>query len=219
MGMDEGEAECGGDSDDEKASLRSKGTMRSGSPQPSRSFFGFGGADKSKTNPDFIFKDETLGAIATMIKTTEDEARKADAAFMKNFNDNRKPVLQKEIDTATAGVKMLKDLIEKEVHRGLEFVKDYEEQLKVQTDKLEALKKERHLPTSTIVLGNDGVYIGIDDIWIEQVSGSFLIDLMPSGNREDKPIITLVLSGKAFASKRSLPVCSIHSFYKFDCPL
>ncbi len=66
---------------------------------------------------------------------------------------------------------------------------------------MEELKKIYHFPVSNIVLGQAGVYCGLEDVWLELASGYFTLDLIPNqlvrnGTTSTTcPQIQLVLSG------------------------
>ena len=53
--------------------------------------------------------------------------------------------------------------------------------------------QEYFFPIAPIVLGQGGVYCALDDVWLEQAAGYFMLDLV-SSNRES-PTIKLLLSG------------------------
>ncbi len=63
------------------------------------------------------------------------------------------------------------DLLKCSLLVGLEFVSKLEEELKIVNEKIECLKKEYFFPTSGLVLGQGGVYCGLDDLWLEQAAG------------------------------------------------
>ena len=61
-------------------------------------------------------------------------------------------------------------------------------------DKLKAFtmsgrcKKKLYFPSSAYTLGGDGVYIGLDDYWLEYCEGFFEVALYPSSDQDRKEL-------------------------------
>ncbi len=69
----------------------------------------------------------------------------------------------------------------------------YEEKLKSNIETLETMKKEYFFPQSAMVMGSGGIYLGLDDLWLEVASGYFVVDLIPL--QKYGPALHVVLSG------------------------
>ena len=63
---------------------------------------------------------------------------------------------------------------------------------KAYKDSLEDIKKRYHFPLSRYVVGWSGMYIAMEDLWLEYASGQFLIDLIPN---KDTPQFNITLCG------------------------
>lgn len=64
--------------------------------------------------------------------------------------------------------------------------------LKEKTDCLDCKKREVYLPDSDFTFGQGGVYLGINDFWLQYASGQFELQFIPD---KQAPRITLKLSG------------------------
>lgn len=78
------------------------------------------------------------------------------------------------------------------MHKGLDHVTALEEELKGYTNRLEETKKKFYFPQSMIVIGQNGIYVAFDDFWLENASGQFEVDLIPS---KDQPQVRVLISG------------------------
>jgi hypothetical protein len=78
------------------------------------------------------------------------------------------------------------------MHKGLDHVTSLEEELKGYSNRLEEAKKKVYFPQSAIVIGQSGIYVAFDDFWLENASGHFEVDLIPS---KDQPQVKITISG------------------------
>ena len=78
--------------------------------------------------------------------------------------------------------------IEDEASRGIEHINRLENKLGQRTDLLDEKKKKLYFPANpALVLGQDGVYVALDDFWLEFASGQFQVDLLPNQLQGGRP--------------------------------
>ena len=69
--------------------------------------------------------------------------------------------------------------IEREASKGNAHINSLEGQLKDINDELDIKKRKVYLPESTITLGTAGVYFGLNDFWLQLLSGHYVVNLLP----------------------------------------
>lgn len=149
----------------------------------------------------YIKNNQNLLNLGKQIFSIEMTCKKDEENSIKKWNREQKPLLMKEIKEYEIECKRLKALIDKEIDKGLDHISSYETELNDKEHLMEAVKRKYHLPRSDIVLGNGGVYVGLDDLWIENISGLFQFEMIPysRNNSNSKynefPCIKIVLSG------------------------
>jgi len=67
-----------------------------------------------------------------------------------------------------------------------------EEELRPLTEQLETAKKQLYFPTSALVLGQQGVYAGLDDLWLERASGQLIINCIPHKDVPHLPLSNIL---------------------------
>eukprot|EP01038_Epipyxis_sp_PR26KG_P004366 gene4366-6177_t len=144
------------------------------------------------SNVTIKLSDPSLSAIGKQIKYLEGDFAKEEEVQAQDWKKLLKPKLEMQVQELTKICDKLKNRIEKEVDQGFVHLQKLEDELKAHSDLMEEKKKKLYFPNSNITVGQDGVYIGIDDIWLEYAAGYFTLDLVP-----DKlfPQISLALSG------------------------
>jgi hypothetical protein len=169
------------------SSAASTATLSSSPTTSGGGFFGqSASADPRCLDPALKVKGTTLTAIGKQIKFLEGECRKEDDARMKDFKDSVKPKLELRILELEKKVLEIKTLIEREVgkgadnYSGLEGTQKLEEQYVTTLEKLDAAKRELYFPYVEMTAGTNGVYLAIDDFWLEYASGSFFLEMCPN---------------------------------------
>lgn len=137
-------------------------------------------------------RDPALVAIGKQIKAIETECKTIDDSDNNDWLKYNKPALVIQIRELEKVCESLKQNIDKEVHKGLDYISKLEEELRHYTNRLEEAKKKFYFPHSLISLGQGGVYMAFDDFWLENASGHFDIDLVPS---RDTPEFKIILTG------------------------
>ena len=130
----------------------------------------------------------TLGDIGRNMKALEDNAKRIDIERMEDWESYQKPVYKVQQTELTQSVKETQETLEKEMYKGPEHTKTIEDKLKAFTDVLEDVKKKLYFPSSAYTLGGDGVYIGLDDYWLEYCEGFFEVALYPSSDQDRKEL-------------------------------
>ena len=161
----------------------------------SSTFSGFYSSSTSTTamsDLNLRIRDTSLTSIGKQIKLKEIEANQLEDSDNKDWQKYNKPALQIQITELEKYVNNLKSQIEIEVLKGLEYIIELEEELKNYSNRLEEVKKKYFFPQSPITLGQNGIYAALDDFWLENASGNFQLDLIPS---KEKPSIKINVSG------------------------
>jgi hypothetical protein len=196
------------------------GMPGSGGAQKRRSFFSFGsssastvggpsrvatspkeGASASRrqsvkisrdTDPALRVHDATLSAIGKQIKFIEAEAKKAEDEKLKTWKEEVKPHLESTIADLEKRIGVIKQRIEKEADRGYAHVSKLEDDLEKKTVELDVAKRCLYFPYTDITLGTGGVYLALNDFWLEYCSGGYHIEITPD---RAFPSISLRLRG------------------------
>ena len=137
--------------------------------------------------------DTGLLDLGRQIKALESEFRKWEDSQQKQWKAAAKAHLEAQIAQLEARLKLIQAKIDCESESGLGL--NMEEELKSLSEQLELKKKTLFFPLSRIRLGQAGVYLGLDDLWLESASGHFVLDLIP---HSETPRIHLLLSGTVF---------------------
>jgi hypothetical protein len=150
------------------------------------------------------FSDPTVQAIAQQIKELEDLCDKKGNAYNKMWEKEQKPVLANQIKDFSSQIDDMKLKLERNIkkhndsnkNKGKEdssSIYDSTQELsdiQAVIDVIEDCKKKYFLPYSPIVVGSDGVYLGLDDVWLEYASGFFMLDLIPNPYPQANLILT-----------------------------
>lgn len=148
------------------------------------------GSYDTDTTP-FFLHDSGLIAIGKQISLIEAFCKKDEEHAEQEWKKTEKPQLESQIKELEKSCANLNSRIEKEIRIGLEHINALERDVKAHQEVLESVKKRFYFPNSSIVVGQGGVYAGLDDVWLEHASGHFEIELVPC---KDKPQIKVVLT-------------------------
>lgn len=140
-----------------------------------------------------IFLSQWVLSCFIVYRLLEEQAEKEETERVKHFKSDRRPVLQGQIKNLESLCADLRQKIEVDVKKGLEHVAQLEESLAMNTERLEDLKKQYHFYKSALVYGEGGMYMGLDDVWLEIGSGCFLVDLIPVNRK--MPELAILMSG------------------------
>ena len=173
-------------SDHEKHSDIPDPSQRKGSSSMFGSMFGH-------SSSSIKVHDSTLLELGRQIKVLESDFKKWEDLQLKEWKTVTKPHLEAQISKLEVKLKSMQAKIDAESESGLGL--NMEEELKSLSEQLEKKKKILFFPLSRIRLGQAGVYLGLDDVWLESASGHFLLDLIP---HSETPRIHLLLSGTVF---------------------
>jgi len=148
------------------------------------------GSYDTDTSP-FYLHDSGLVAIGKQISLIEAFCKKDEEHAEQEWKKTEKPQLESQIKELEKSCANLNSRIEKEIHAGLEHINMLERDVKAHQEVLETVKKRYYFPNSSIVVGQGGVYAGLDDIWLEHASGHFEVELVPC---KDRPQIKVILT-------------------------
>lgn len=165
---------------------------KSNRPSSKRLVFGTGAGQIPIPKSFFLIKDPQITAIGKQLALMDAMCKKDAEAAEQAWAKNEKPVLEGQIKEYERKCAAIQAQIDKELHLGLDHVSALEKELAANTELLESYKKRYYFPRSNIVMGGGGTYVGLDDIWVENASGHFMLDIM---NNVDTPLIQLVLCG------------------------
>ena len=109
-----------------------------------------------------------------------------------DWRKNSFPRLQEQVSELESRVAQFKARLEEESAAGVAHQNMLEEELTAHTEVLEDMKKKMYFPFSPVTMGSGGVYMALDDIWLDTMAGLIDFSLQPS---RDKPYISLTLAG------------------------
>ena len=149
---------------------------------------------KYVTDPALKVQGTLFSAIGKQIKLVEAEIKATEEQATKEFKTLIKPSLQQLITAMERRVAELRVQLTKVSNENvsLQYLSKLEDEMNQLNEKLDEKKKLLYLRTSEIKLGQAGVYLGLNDLWLEHASGHFSLDLIPD---ESLPSIDLKLSG------------------------
>jgi hypothetical protein len=174
-----------------------------------------------------VIRDPTLLAIGKQMRLIEAECRKNDDLAQKEWKKNILPgykatvnELEKQIASMRQQMKSLaraataaKDSGNTETTDNTEM-RPLETELAAFTEACESTKQKMYLPTSTYTVGGGGFYLGFDDMWVENISGQFVLDLIPS---QFAPQIIVLLTGTTTGSDSGVSVRVLMNGFKLRC--
>ena len=140
-----------------------------------------------------IKNDQELLTIAKKIISLEEECKKDEEIWLKEWSRNRKAILKFDIKELESHVNKLSKRVDKEAHLGLEHANMLESEIKRTKDELEKKKREYFFPLHHLVVGDSGIYAGLDDIILDHMSGNFNLKINPS---KESPSISILITGK-----------------------
>jgi hypothetical protein len=161
-------------------------------PQFQTNFLSSNGHTNLPAEFNIRVRDPSLVAIGKQIKAIEAECKSMDDSDNSDWIKYNKPALVIQIRELEKVCEAFKEKIDKEVHKGLDHITALEEELRSYTNRLEEAKKKFYFPQSFMSIGQGGIYMALDDFWLENASGHFDIDLIPS---KDAPEIQITLTG------------------------
>jgi hypothetical protein len=144
-------------------------------------------------DPIFRITNPQLATIGKQLKAVELKCAKAHEQKLKDWRTTVKPELETEIGALEKQCAGLMAQIEREAARGPAHITALEGVLKELNDELDVRKRRLYHPESTITLGSGGVYVGMNDFWLQLLSGHYVVDLLPQKDRPSE--ISIILSG------------------------
>lgn len=107
------------------------------------------------------------------------------------WKKTEKPQLAVQIRDLEASLVSLHKQYEKDTNSDNKDIEQIEKDIKAHQEVLESVKKRYYFPRSDIVIGQAGVYAGLDNVWLEHASSHFVLDVISS---VDKPQIKVTLT-------------------------
>ena len=124
-----------------------------------------------------VIKDDSLSSIATQLKQLEAECKKSAAKKMQTWLENEAVALKASIKASGKLADALKTRLK--TASSSSVLTSLEEELGILENQMDSEKRALYFPSSRISLGSNGLYIGLDDLWLETLSGSFSLSLVP----------------------------------------
>lgn len=143
-----------------------------------------------------IVKDESLTLIGDQIKQLINDCHREEERIQQDWKTNTAPLLKEIIDNLEVTINNLKKRILSEIDQGSAHVAALEEELDGQLEVQDKTKCSLYFPNSINTLGKSGLYIAFDDLWLENISGNFELEVQPASALEnEKSEIVFVLKG------------------------
>ena len=140
-----------------------------------------------------IKNDQELLLISKKIIILEEECKKNEEIWLKEWTRNRKAILKFDIKELDNHYNKLIKRVDKEANMGLDHANMLDSEIKRTKDELEKKKREYFFPLHHLVIGDSGIYAGLDDIILDHMSGNFNLKINPS---KDNPSISILITGK-----------------------
>lgn len=137
-------------------------------------------------------KDPQLTAIAKQLRAVEVECEKTDTQDDRDWIAFSKPAYKAQIAAMQGEYKNLKKQMDEMHARGEEPPIELKNEVEAFAESLDDMKKRLYFPKSRIVAGGNGVFVAMDDFFLERVSGQYILDLVPN---PESPQILLSLCG------------------------
>ena len=162
--------------------------------------------DKTKTI------DSSLSAIGKHLRQLEDEYRTEADSFTRHFNLHISPSIRKVVTNIAQQVRKVALLVAAERKLGRPICKELQEEYDASKEILEKSKRSIYFPDSAIVLGEGGIYVAMDDVWLQHVSGKFDLNLI---SHPDEPQLMFSLSG--VGKEAGVSLCIKLESFKLRC--
>jgi hypothetical protein len=134
----------------------------------------------------------SLQEIAKEIKRLEGESKKEQDTAMREFNKTEVPVFKITVKDLELRINALKKRIKSEFSIGEAHIKSLEAEMDGFAATLDQTKCKLYFPCSIFAVGSAGVYCAFDDVWLEQLSGGFNVQLFPSATENTAQIVCLL---------------------------
>jgi hypothetical protein len=108
------------------------------------------------------------------------DCKKEDDKKMQEWNKNIAPSYRLNIKEMDKRINALKKRLKDETHMGDAHIALLEEELQAHNEACDSTKRSLYFPNSSLAVGQAGVYVALDDFWLEHASGQFIVDLVPS---------------------------------------
>jgi hypothetical protein len=146
----------------------------------------------SSTGAGEFSAKQTLASIGRQMRDLELEcAREADLVA-KEWKKNHKPQYKMQVKELEKALEGLQAQLNKNNKLSESEVITLEDAINAHTEALNATKKRLYFPQSSLSFGTNGIFVAIDDVWIERISGEFVVDLIGSLT---SPQVIVVLTG------------------------
>ena len=200
-----GKYEYSDDEDEDEGRQRSSTYSRSYSTTSFSSTPVKAGGAAGGNNYNAVIRSPELSAIGKQMKSLEVSCRKQDEAKSVEWKNSIAPGYKAQVKELEKRIDTLKKRLVVEAGMGIgpEHLNIIEEEIKTHTQVYETFKRQLYFPTSTVALGENGVYFALDDFFLEHASGQFILDLVP-GRRN--PQVILLLTGTAVGDESGVSI-------------
>lgn len=135
---------------------------------------------------------QALASIGRQMRELELECAREAEAVTKEWKKNHYPQYKMQVKELEKSLEGLQAQLTKNNKLSESDVISLEDTINAHTEALNATKKRLYFPHSSLSFGTNGIFVAIDDVWIERVSGVFVVDLIGSLTA---PQVIVVLTG------------------------
>ena len=136
----------------------------------------------------------SLSETARDLKHLEAVCKKDMDNTLKEFNKTTVPLYKVTVKDLDLRIAALKKRIKTEQARGEAHLLALEEEMDGYVSQLDQIKCKLYFPLQIFSMGSGGVYVAFDDMWLEQLSGRFNIQLLPCASEHTAQAV-VILSG------------------------
>lgn len=141
-----------------------------------------------------ILNDPTLDSIGEQIREIEDDIRQDYARKLQNWKINVVPQVKASIEKTEEKINALRSQIKSDRSGDDSVILSKKLELKELRNYLDSIKRKLYFPENLESFGSDGLYIGYDNFWLQNIAGAFDLEVQPAMGTDTGKII-LVLSG------------------------
>lgn len=127
-----------------------------------------------------VISDPLLESIGEQLQDLEDEVVLLEETKWQDWRKNDAPAMKQLIENLEEKIESYRSRLSKEKTRGGEHISLMEEKIQEKLLLRDETKLMYHFPQSKTSFGQDGLYMAFDDLWIENISGKFEIEISPS---------------------------------------
>ena len=145
-------------------------------------------------NVHFICRDTNLIAIGKQISALEAACKNDEDKEQQEFNEDCAVHLNIQVKELENICERYRNQIEADKDKGINHIRALERELLIHIRSLETKKKKKYFPFSHITIGQGGIYAAVNELWVENISGNFSLEVVPGQGQVSSPTLKINLA-------------------------